>query len=576
MEFTVGMTVCTVGSFEHHGVRFEGGEVGTIVKVKEDRHNDIGVEWEIPNNNFHSLNGNCRDLHGFWMCPEQLKTYVKEFPAIDTTAIRVDGLSQVVHVQEILFANGYTWRGMGTNIRHDENVKWLCINYSHDEPKKLSYGTCNTIACDFGELRRITYQEFIDMVGSGSYARRLLAQYTWGNVIVKLFPSYNCKIKYIPELPKETFVDKIARCAELGVGHVDIEVFTGALLNSTLHKPLCPIEKTISEINKLLDKYVSRLRSKRYDLSCKSYSRGRLGENKLGRAYVKAGAGIRCYQRIIDTRLIRKNQGDIQSILESSKRPSTGLKHWGIEIECLSRLDNERLALKILPNKDVVNITYDGSLRPYEEYTNKAEIRCCVEDTPLQWEKLKSMCDELQKHCIVNRSCGLHVHYDMREERKDVVRNTALRLFKMQPLLYAVNPKYRKDGYVEKIDGRGRRNFSKYRSNYEVDTLISDGRYYGINVESLSDHNTLEVRIHAGTIDGDKIIRWVNLLRGIVNAPMKTINEFEISAQHLKKLKLSQDDIKYFMGRVELFRCVDEDPEHMPLRYIVNDEAIGF
>lgn len=53
------------------------------------------------------------------------------------------------------------------------------------------------------------------------------------------------------------------------------------------------------------------------------------------------------------------------------------------------------------------------------------------------------------------------------------------------------------------------------RSVYQVRMLLNGDRYHKLNLESIERHGTIEVRLHQGSLNGDKIEHWVRLLSGL-------------------------------------------------------------
>lgn len=108
-----------------------------------------------------------------------------------------------------------------------------------------------------------------------------------------------------------------------------------------------------------------------------------------------------------------------------------------------------------------------------------------------------------------NKSCGLHVHLDMRTRN---VHESFSKLVLASPLLYKMNPYWRKTG-----------NYSQ-PNVYETfqQELSRSMRGLGINPLAMNRHTTLEVRIHKGTLNTQDIYNWVKLLCHIVDGPALT------------------------------------------------------
>ena len=112
-----------------------------------------------------------------------------------------------------------------------------------------------------------------------------------------------------------------------------------------------------------------------------------------------------------------------------------------------------------------------------------------------------------------------------------------MRLGKSLPLLASMVPKSRRDNQYCKLD---------------VNSPNSSSRYYAINLQSLNKFNTIEVRLHSGTTDFDKIIHWARLLNGIRLSQFKGIIS---NVNDLTKLdnRVDETTLEYIQNRIDLF-----------------------
>jgi len=93
----------------------------------------------------------------------------------------------------------------------------------------------------------------------------------------------------------------------------------------------------------------------------------------------------------------------------------------------------------------------------------------------------------------VNSSCGLHVHFDQRGKAFDTVLAKAKIVDKWLNALRELLPESRRD------------------NRYARFGISQNDRYRAVNVCSFSKHNTLEIRVHSGTCDYQKVIAWIRL-----------------------------------------------------------------
>lgn len=188
---------------------------------------------------------------------------------------------------------------------------------------------------------------------------------------------------------------------------------------------------------------------------------------------------------------------------------------------------------------------------------------------------LASVCDTLARYdADVNTSCGLHVHVDCSDILKNAARNgdklaKVLALFAaLEPTMYSLVPQSRsRTTYSQRLPSvrkarlatyssrttfselignasgdsertravlyalRGRptseykavldqikRRLSNEAATRVRDLLCDDTRYRWYNTQALYEYGTLEVRLHSGTTQYEKIVRWANLCARLVDA----------------------------------------------------------
>lgn len=215
--------------------------------------------------------------------------------------------------------------------------------------------------------------------------------------------------------------------------------------------------------------------------------------------------------------------------LYDRKYPRTLTKHVGIEIEFfISDVNKLKLEAYFRENKLVKNIHIgeDGSLELKKE-EDVGYIKKYNKRKPYSWEDPEDLIcnqDERRRGCeirvlatektapdiinlvcigikkfegIINDTCGLHVHLDMRNRHFDLVFNN---LIQYQDLLYSTqSKKRRKSTYCQKI-------------NDPQDPMLDTSKYYGINKRAMLEHKTIEIRMHEGSIEEKEIKRWLYLL----------------------------------------------------------------
>jgi Putative amidoligase enzyme len=198
-----------------------------------------------------------------------------------------------------------------------------------------------------------------------------------------------------------------------------------------------------------------------------------------------------------------------KQIVFEEKKPQTKDNYVGVELEFFCDLNAEDLAFKLYEydlGKNVylrqdASIRQEGSTYPHE--VNILAKEKDVEDVIKRVSKVL-----LAANAKVNKSCGMHVHLDMRNRDHEIAFHN---LVSSQNILFAMNPFSRQNGtYCKRQD-------TKVFKEASVNHGSRDDRYYGINALAHARHNTIEIRIHSGTVQASKINNWITLLLNIIN-----------------------------------------------------------
>lgn len=238
-------------------------------------------------------------------------------------------------------------------------------------------------------------------------------------------------------------------------------------------------------------------------------------------------------------------------ILDQTKSPKTTDKYLGLEIELLSSSNNDELRKALIKERlhKYVDITSDGSIRVDQSGSMALELRVLVKESELK-DVLKRLCSVFKKHdCYTNRSCGFHVHLDMRD--RDAVKSYS-KLFNVQSLML-------KTQRPARINNRFCRPVTKNKvTKTELNTGriklaedASDERYVTINANSYKKHNTIEIRLHEGTTKFNDLYYWTKFLIDVVDSDInREINE----TQGLVGIT-NEEVIKHLEDRIQEFAC---------------------
>lgn len=239
------------------------------------------------------------------------------------------------------------------------------------------------------------------------------------------------------------------------------------------------------------------------------------------------------------------------SMVFQEKKPVTNDNHIGVEIEFFCNSDRARLGAKLYEEglAKYVYLKYDGSIKPTSGKTGH-ELCILMKEDEEEINRIMHKVSSVLKSfdAQVNQSCGLHVHLDMRNRDKD---KAFYNLSGVQHLLYAMNPKIRKDGtYSRKVPTR----------KFEEAVSMS-GKYWGVNTQSYSSKRTIEIRMHSGTVEAVKIVNWIKLLCKIVNKPDKIIRSASTFKGFVNQYDIDLNLAKYIAGRVMKYNVPDDQQE---------------
>lgn len=175
---------------------------------------------------------------------------------------------------------------------------------------------------------------------------------------------------------------------------------------------------------------------------------------------------------------------------------------FGVELETASLPKNFRDLMAGLPFRTV----HDGSV------TGKEIIsRPMSGDKGL--EAITELCGKLRS-ATVDKDCGFHLHLDARDLNHTQLWNIVMGYRCTQKTWFSfVHPSRHNNQYCQKM-GVGplviNRSYKSCRSLGEYAAVRDyEYRYKWFNIMAYQKHRTLEVRLHSGTMNAEKINNWV-------------------------------------------------------------------
>lgn len=222
----------------------------------------------------------------------------------------------------------------------------------------------------------------------------------------------------------------------------------------------------------------------------------------------------------------------MKNLIYENKVPSTKHKHVGIELELLIPYGSKSRVVEDLLKADLqwnVTVGDDGSIKDLDFVPIAGIRRSQWDDEPIiknyrdQWDGIEvrilaeemeapgvinKVCEVLKKHkAKVNKTCGLHVHLDLRHRDFDLVFKNFMAI---QGILFKTQPQSRRNNkYCKRL--------TKAESDPILRHSVREGRRYAINRQAFDKYRTLEIRIHEGTVDATEIKLWTAFLIYIAN-----------------------------------------------------------
>lgn len=235
---------------------------------------------------------------------------------------------------------------------------------------------------------------------------------------------------------------------------------------------------------------------------------------------------------------------DKQVVFEE-KKPQTKDNYIGVELEFFCDLDKDDLSFKLYEaglGKHVC-LKDDGSIHG-EQGAHNHEVCILAKEKDI-FSVIKDVSEVLRlSNAKVNKSCGLHVHLDMRNRDHEVAFHN---LISSQNVLYAMNPFSRQAGtYCKRVETK------------DFKIAASGDRYFGINATAFAKHKTIEIRIHSGTIMDEKINNWIKLLLAITSKKGAVKQSSSSLKGFLKEYDVDGKLGKYIFERVAKFAGEDK------------------
>ena len=253
---------------------------------------------------------------------------------------------------------------------------------------------------------------------------------------------------------------------------------------------------------------------------------------------------------------------------------------YAVEIETYYPNMKERQKLFDLPKE--IGITSDGSLGSRGIELQTPKLTGTKGD-----ELLKKVCQQLNNDkFIVDRTCGLHVHFDTSDFKTTTqIRNLILFYLTFENVIYSFLPMSRRINRfciplselyhlkevtnlrdIDSIEKMWYREQSRESIDERKNEKYDSSRYAGYNFHSMLANGHIESRHHSGTQDYQKIKNWTelniiildNILSGRINDEkiIRIKNVFDLSQKtklFFEMLGVNKKLQSYFKARQEKF-----------------------
>ena len=221
--------------------------------------------------------------------------------------------------------------------------------------------------------------------------------------------------------------------------------------------------------------------------------------------------------------------------------PESQDHHIGIEVECITKLSHDKLAVLLGKHglHKNVRLTTDGSIRNKTGYVG-VEIRvlCKESDYASVLAKLNKALSDPSCDGQVNESCGCHVHFDMRNRKVEKVYEN---LCCMQRVVRSMIPEARRSNSYCHAP----------KSPFYHEQMNQADHYDAISLSAYKKQKTIEIRYLEGQVDNNVISNWIGMWIELINLEdidrnYASVEKFKSDFPEFKHIGFMESRVKQF------------------------------
>lgn len=254
-----------------------------------------------------------------------------------------------------------------------------------------------------------------------------------------------------------------------------------------------------------------------------------------------------------------KAQGRLNLAAELNFIPTAFDRKFGVEIEAYGAEKNKIARLITAAGVECIVEGYNHSTRRHWKVVsdgslngeNSFELVSPILEGQAGMEELSKVCEVLETARVkINKSCGLHIHFDACNFGLTQVKNMLHNYAAFEHEIDSFMPNSRRannNTYCKSIIGFDAR-IERANSIQQLAGVFSS-RYFKMNLQSYSRHNTIEFRQHSGTVEFMKISNWILFLHNLTEYSIsKRVAQSEANFEGFKKFNQSEI-INYLITR---------------------------